>query len=208
MKKKNIIIIGPQSFSKKIFARLVSPDDIFICADGGYDQLIKMKIKPEVIIGDFDSIKKEPLGIKKLKYPIDKNFSDLELAIKYAVNTYECKTEIILAGIVSESRIDHTFANLFLLLQYKLNFIIISKNSRVYLFNKPGKYTLTSKKGAKVSIIEIDKGFIATQELQYNLPVKFHSKTHGLSNVALKNYINLTIKKGRWLIILFDRYEK
>jgi thiamine pyrophosphokinase len=208
VKKKNIIIIGPKDFSKKIFNRLVSPTDIFICADGGYDQLIKMKIKPDVIIGDFDSIKKEPRGIKKLKYPIDKNFSDLELAIKYAVNTYECKNEIILAGIVSESRLDHTFASLFLLMQYKLNFIIISKNSRIYLFNKPGKHTLTSKKGAKISIIEIEKGFIATQELQYNLPVKFKSKTHGLSNMALKDYINLTIKKGKWLVIMFEKYEK
>jgi len=117
-----------------------------ICCDGGIRHLGKLKIQPNVIIGDMDS--SDPLqveiyaahGVKILKYPPNKDATDTQLALEYALGLKLGAIEIwgALGG-----RIDHTLANLFLL-------------------------TLGKNKGMKISLIdEYAETFIVEKETSF-----------------------------------------
>lgn len=101
------------------FARqVIRKSDIVICADGGASHLKNIGVLPDVLIGDFDSIDDNELenmirlGVQVIKYPKDKDYTDTELCVDYALKNNFSKI-IILGGI--GTRFDHTLANVYLL---------------------------------------------------------------------------------------------
>ena len=81
--------LGDQSFFREKIAKM--ENCLIICCDGGARHLWKTGIKPDVIIGDMDSIEPDHLasyskqGVKIIKYPVNKDFTDTELALDYAL---------------------------------------------------------------------------------------------------------------------------
>ena len=101
-------VIGASCSDEKISFSSGSSDCI-IAADGGYDLLRNLNIQPDVLIGDFDSVK-SPLNHKCIvKHPVEKDDTDSFLAYKLG---YEkgYRTFIIYGGM--GGRIDHTIANM------------------------------------------------------------------------------------------------
>lgn len=86
-----------------------SKNDIVIAADGGYDILMKMSIKADVLLGDFDSIKNIPKHKSVIKHPVEKDDTDTFLAYRYAYEQGYRKF-VIFGGI--GGRIDHTIGNI------------------------------------------------------------------------------------------------
>lgn len=119
----------------KLYKRIkFKPDDLIICADGGYDSLFYTNIVPNVVIGDFDSLKSSiPKDIKNIRYPVNKDKTDLEICIDYAVsNGCDC---IFLLGVLG-GRFDHTVGALNSLLyayEKKCEPMILSADTRVYI---------------------------------------------------------------------------
>ena len=99
---------------KNINDASVVQGDIFIAADSGIKTAEKLNIKPDVLIGDFDSydIGDNITAVKIIKYPSIKDDTDSMLAVKYALEL-NYKNIIIIGGL--DGRIDHTLANLSLL---------------------------------------------------------------------------------------------
>ena len=70
---------------------LIQKDDYIICADGGTRHALALDLRPDLIIGDMDSVEKGQLqSLKQAEvsielFPHDKNETDLELAIQRAV---------------------------------------------------------------------------------------------------------------------------
>ena len=84
-------------------------DDFIIAADGGYNHLKRLRITPNLIIGDADSISSIPEGIEFLKYSPFKDETDSFLAARKAVELgYD---EIWFFGCCG-GRFDHTIANI------------------------------------------------------------------------------------------------
>jgi len=95
--------------------------DIFIAADSGIETAVKLNIKVDILMGDFDSIKFKKYkteDIKIIKYPAIKDDTDSMLAVKYALEL-GYKNITIIGGL--DGRIDHTLANLYLLKYIKNN---------------------------------------------------------------------------------------
>ena len=86
--------------------------DLVIAADGGYDTLLKLGIKPDLILGDMDSVGTEAEDIERLVYPVRKDETDSFLAYREGVR--RGYAEFILYGCTG-GREDHTFANCALL---------------------------------------------------------------------------------------------
>lgn len=105
-----IICGGPESCSK-----VKIPDNAYvICADSGYDKALSAGIKPDLLIGDFDSVKSRlPDDIDVVKSPSHKDDTDTLLAVRTALE--KGFDEIILAGACG-GRTDHTLANIATLL--------------------------------------------------------------------------------------------
>ena len=108
MKKKICYLVGASELSEK-------PNDGFIiAADGGLDRLIKIGVKPDLLIGDMDSVRGEiPSDIPCKRFKKEKDETDMYLAYLEGVKL-GYKSFVILGG--SGGRIDHTLANHALLL--------------------------------------------------------------------------------------------
>lgn len=90
---------------------------LIICADNGYSHVKKLGLTPDVWIGDHDSSQEEcPEGITCFLYPEDKDFTDTNLCIDYALE-HGCKELVLIGGL--GGRIDHEFSH-FCLMKYAL----------------------------------------------------------------------------------------
>ncbi len=70
------------------------PGDLIIAADGGVRNSLLYGIQPDIVIGDLDSISEEEKELLSgasthfITYPRDKDQTDLELALDYAVQNW------------------------------------------------------------------------------------------------------------------------
>ena len=103
----------------------IVPDeaDLVIGADRGYLVLLKNGINPSVVIGDFDSYDGEIICEDIIKFPVKKDYTDSELAVKYAIDKGYSK--IVIYGAIGGA-LDHTIANISLLASYSKQCIDIA----------------------------------------------------------------------------------
>lgn len=80
-----------------------------VAADAGIKKLEKAGIKPDLIIGDFDSLGESPTGENVMTFPVEKDDTDTMLALKEAIKR-GFDTVYISGGLGGE--LDHTVANL------------------------------------------------------------------------------------------------
>ncbi len=83
------------------------PGDLVIAADAGYLQLDG--IKPDYVVGDFDSLGYEPQGERILRHPAEKDDTDTLLAVKLGLSL-GYSAFVLLGGV--GGRLDHTLANI------------------------------------------------------------------------------------------------
>lgn len=93
------------------------------CVDKGIDSCWRQEIRPQRMIGDGDSALKDSwqwgasLGIPVEKHPVEKDLTDLQLALQRAGEVHE-NLQVLLTGVWG-GRFDHAFANLYSLLGSK-----------------------------------------------------------------------------------------
>lgn len=105
-------LVGAVDFNAEHF--LGEQFDYVIAVDRGYASLEAIGIKPDVSMGDFDSLGFVPKG-RSVRFPAEKDKSDMELAFERALTRKA--DEIYVYGALSH-RLDHTLANLQLFAQY------------------------------------------------------------------------------------------
>lgn len=93
----------------KTLPYIPNKEDYVIAADKGLDNLKKIGIKPDVIIGDFDSLGFVPSGENIKRLPVEKDDTDVGFAVNYAFELgYK---EFVIYGAIG-GLLDHTVANL------------------------------------------------------------------------------------------------
>jgi thiamine pyrophosphokinase len=92
--------------------------DLVICADGGLDAAVAADRHVDVVVGDLDSVSTRALadataaGVRVERHRIDKDESDLELALLAAVDR---SADTIAVHLGVGGRLDHQLANLLVL---------------------------------------------------------------------------------------------
>lgn len=88
---------------------LPEAQDLVIAADGGYQRLMDAGIHPDLVIGDFDSLGRVPVGDAVITLPTEKDVTDTWAAIRIgAEKGYRC---FFLYGCTG-GRFEHTLANI------------------------------------------------------------------------------------------------
>lgn len=137
-----IIVTGGNKPSKELLLNYIKEDDLIIGVDKGCNALYEYNIKPNLILGDFDSIDKNNLmelkkaGSKVLTFEPEKDYTDTDLGY---INAKELGADEILFFGATGTRLDHTLGNVGILLKALKEGIkseIIDDNNRVYLINK------------------------------------------------------------------------
>ena len=205
MKKCLIIGNGKAPEKKTILYLMKKGYDTIICADGGLRHAHKLKIIPNYIIGDFDSVDKNLLesytGKSKVIQVKRQDDTDIEKCLKYSVK--QKFTEAVLLSVTGD-RLDHSFCNLGIALKFhdKINVRIISETSMLSVYER--QVSFDTKKGEYISLYAFDKKTkITSQGLKYplmetQLPFGVREST---SNVAVSGLVNLTIKNGKIFVI-------
>jgi len=194
---------------------LLQPGDYLIAADGGASHLMEMGILPEVVIGDLDSVDEDILfelttaEVNIEQYSEDKDETDIELALQYAVELGA--SAILIVGALG-GRLDQTIANLSILtdpLLPKIDIRLDDGVEEVFFCrasaDKGGQVEVQGRSGDIVSLIPWHGSVegVATEGLQWPLygETLYPEKSRGVSNVMLVESASVKIDKGLLLIV-------
>lgn len=191
-------------------------DEPIICADSGIQLAMNLSYAPEklFLIGDLDSVsKKEIAWCRKnnyaiQKYPIDKDYTDGELAFQKACTNYDKSVEKIILGGIS-SLLDHTLGNILSAVPFfeqGHNFYFLTENQRIYFVQ--GKKNIHTLKGCTISIIPLkETRILHTKGLQWEIKNESFQpfQSRSLRNKALQKDVELQLKEG--LLLLIESWE-
>ena len=205
MKNVNRAILFANGEIAKDTALEINPSDYLIAVDGGLRHLDQLNLTPNLLIGDLDSVhsvalqKAEAAGVEILRFPVEKDESDLELAALEALR--RGFSELLITG-TSGGRIDHILACLAILALPDLQKVkakIADGKSTVYYIKEC--FELETEIGDLISLQAWGEGVdgLSTTGLKWELN---NARLHpwgalGLSNLALQNRVTVSLKSGQ-----------
>ncbi|MBI1794304.1 MAG: thiamine diphosphokinase [Chloroflexi bacterium] len=188
---------------------LVQPDDYILCADGGTRHALALGLTPHLVIGDMDSVTKNELSqIEKNNipvelYPRDKNETDLELALRHALD--QNPSSIVIVGALG-GRLDQTLGNLSLLsnLQFSTLDCRLDDGLEEVFFCR-ARSQVRGRSGDLVSLIPWREKVagVQTKNLKWSLrnETLYPEKTRGISNEMTGDAAEIEIESGLLLVI-------
>lgn len=210
--KRAVIFLHGFKPSVQTVRATVRPDDCIICADGGTQYALDLGVRPTIAIGDFDSLSKDTYsalaqkGIAVHQFSTNKDETDSELAIQYAVN--HGIHNLIIFGLLG-NRIDHLFSNITYLttLSPDVSICLVDDVSTSYIVHHI--ITLSGKPGDYISLVPIKENVtgVTTNNLKWklkNATLTFGSP-RGISNELIKKPATITIKSGTLLVVYTPR---
>lgn len=188
------------------FTELIQPigrDDLVIAADGGLQHTNKLDIRPDIILGDFDSLGYTPEGANV--YPVEKDDTDAMLAVRRGLSLgYR---EFLLYGSLDGPRLDHTVAN-FQTLQFLADHGargVLAGNTTLVTVIKNGSLSFPETAQGTVSVFchGADARGVTLEGLYY--PLEKGTLTAGFplgaSNHFTGNPARITVEEGSLLVI-------
>jgi thiamine pyrophosphokinase len=187
---------------------LLRDDDFIIAADGGARHALALGRVPNVIVGDMDSATFDlrPLtekGSQVIQFSLDKNETDLELAIQHAL-TLNPEQVIILAAL--GGRLDQTLGNIALIGNVQRLILNVRLDDGIEeVFFCRDKCQINGKAGDLVSLIpwQGEVTGVVTTDLKWPLrdEILYPYKTRGISNEMLGDTAAVQIKSGSLLVV-------
>lgn len=180
-----------------------------IAVDGGLNHCLKYGLKPELVIGDFDSATPAALAhfhdVPKVEFARDKDNTDLEIALDH-IDKYKAEKIIVFGGL--GGRVDHTLSNINLLSLYPGKLFLESAQETLFVINRSA--TLACHAGQTLSLIPLNgpvRG-ITTRGLKWELNKGALDKHFlGISNVALGATAYIEATHGDLLCCLLKAFQ-
>ena len=184
-------------------------EDICIAADSGYKNAQKLGAKIDILVGDFDSIDTKELdklsaNVEILTVPVEKDFTDTQLAVKTALQR-GAKSIVIIGGL--DGRLDHTMSNLGIiekLYDEQIRAIITDGNNRIRYIRSSSeliarshfKYFSIIARDEKVKGVSVEGGKYPLKNATLS-----SKNQYVVSNEIAKNCALISVKKGGIYII-------
>lgn len=199
------VIIGaaPVNNYKKIRSFL-RPDDFVIVCDGGLNHIKKLRVKPNLIVGDFDSHKNPNLPIETIALPREKDDTDSVFALKTAIS--RGFKDFLFIGMIG-ARLDHGLGNLYMLIKCHeegLKALMLDDYSEMQIVGKQEAYiTDAYPYFSLLNITGLARG-ITIRDAKYpleNAQIK-QDYQYGISNEVLPNKkAAVSVSEGQLLLI-------
>jgi thiamine pyrophosphokinase len=185
-KEKIILVLNGETPKKNELIPFLKKYDRILCADGAANKIISINVKPDIILGDFDSFNfkifdNKSIEIIKLK---DQNYNDFQKILNWLkiknINTID------IIGFDGK-RIDHTIGNFSIILNELSNFnlTIFTDSGIFYTIKKQNEFENIHNRYISIfSPIKVNK--ITSSGLKYDLKNKtlkdIHSGTLNFAN--------------------------
>lgn len=204
-----VVVCGGGIENYKYLQKYFKGVRLIIAADSGARHCKNFHVTPDLLVGDFDSVREADYahyaaaGVEIVQFPAEKDYTDSELAVDIAVKK-GC-SKVILLGAYG-TRLDHSLAAIFLLkvlLDKGIEGILADEHNEVKLINS--HITLQREDGVNVSLIPLegDVTGITTSGLYYPLEdatLKVGA-SRGVSNKFAQDVAQVTVKEGYLLVI-------
>lgn len=186
--------------------------DCMIAADSGMDFLHRNGLVPDVIAGDFDSVKSDSLsyfmglnGVQVMKLNPMKDDTDTEFVIREAIR--RGGTEITILGATG-TRLDHVLTNVHLLgigLEEGVSIQLVDKHNRIRMTDTCLEIKREEQFGDFVSVLPVkgDAKGVTLEGMKYPLKdaeVDCFSSL-GVSNEVIEEKARISVKQGVLLVI-------
>lgn len=208
LSEDEILFIGGGRFpNENYFLKLAENRKIF-CIDRGIEFCYKLKIFPEILIGDFDSANKISVNwaiennIKIFRHPIEKDFTDTQLAL----NLLNKNSVAILTGGFG-GRLDHLFSTIFSCANSK-NKIFLADDDEIIFYLRDSESVEIDfyKKPRALSLLPITKicEGVTTENLHWELNDAkiFQDILNTVSNRIESDKIKISVRIGTLAIYL------
>ncbi len=196
-------IVGASGAKKVQFSRTEA--DLVIAADGGYVTLLGNNIKPDIIIGDFDSspVPKDLNNVEMIKLKPEKDFTDTAEAVM--IGKARGYKRFVIYGGLGGKRLSHTIANISLVAG------LVKQGTDVYLAGddmnvrvlRNGETTL--EKGCRyLSVFAFEKPTrVSLSGVKYPLDgyTLIPDEPLGVSNEIVSEHAVITVHEGTLVII-------
>ena len=206
-----VIVAGGRSAGDDEWRRWVREGDWIVGADGGAARALAWGLRPDLVIGDMDSLSAEARaeleaqGCRCVEHPRAKDETDLELALVHAAE--QGAEEIVVLGALG-GRLDHALANVLLLTLPQLAGLpvrIASGDEEALLARGGESVSITGQPGDLVSLLPLggDVQGVTTQGLAWAL----HGDTlrfgfsRGVSNEMIGSAARVEVKRGLLLVV-------
>ena len=185
--------------------REASPPDFLVAADSGADAALALGLRVDVIVGDFDSVSSQALAAagRQRRHPVDKDATDLELALKEARDLGAERITLI-GG--DGGRLDHFLGNLVVLGSEDLAGVAVDALvGKARLWVVRSRQEITGRSGQVVSLLPLGgpaRG-VHTSGLRWALSGETLAagSTRGVSNEMTGSRATVSLEGGVLLAI-------
>ena len=203
-----LVLVGGGSVDSELLLELYASGGRLVGVDGGADVIVEAGLKPEVIIGDFDSLR-DPLGwlgkTRLIQIP-EQETTDFEKAL------YSTRAPVTVAIGMTGRRFDHTLAALDAVSRYasKRKIVLVDEDDLALALADPFSFEVDP--GERVSVHPLAPiTFWSSAGLEYPLDaVKLAPGIRtGTSNRALDGPFSIVPEEGMhapYLIIMDRRH--
>lgn len=198
--------------SAPLVHELAAGADLVVATDGAADKALAIGVRPDIAIGDLDSISAEArhdLGPARLVEDDDRDRTDLEKAVAWVL-AQGCEA-IDVVGF-GGGRADHALANLSVLVLFRGRAALRLLDDRFEVSLVDGEVRFDAEAGTVVSLIAIGtcEG-VTTENLRWNLqdavlgfsPLGVHNEVVASPAVVRVRRGDLLLFRGRWV----ERHE-
>lgn len=209
---RKALIVGASNFSIKYIKKIIKDYDFVIACDKGAEAFYKEDIKFDLCIGDFDSCDPKIYEYFKnenlITFPIEKDFSDLELAINEVRNQDFKRVDF--TGVLG-GRLSHELTNINVLLKLKEDGyrVGIREATTRCEFLKSGE-VLKIPKGLEVSIIPMynNASILTLKGFKWDLNKKLIERGSSLTLSNLTTADALLKVDGKTALVVIEPLEK
>jgi len=201
------LIIANGPFLAKDALLKASNGKTILALDGAVDKLVAMGITPNIVLGDFDSIRDKKVyandHLIKVVFKPDQNANDLQKAIAYAREHGANEIDILCA---TGGRMDHTLRNIRALRDLSPEYFSITMRlhteSETLEYVRDKKIILRGKKDDYCGIFAFPHGSFTSSGLKYNgknFPLEF-GVSEGSSNQFAEEIVEIVVT-GEALVV-------
>lgn len=211
-----VVLDGDPLGSDAWLADIAKRADVVIAADGGATRLGKAGRRPDLVVGDLDSLAAdakrdlERAGVAFEVHPDEKEETDAELALDAAVK--RGADEIVVVGAFGGTRLDHLLGNVLLLAHEDfaaIDVALVTERATFRSLLGPGILELEGAPGDWVTLeplSDVARG-VSTDGLRYPLrhDELIRGSTRGVSNELTERRGSVEVGDGLLLVAVTTR---
>ncbi len=204
MQKSALLILNGDPPSKTALRALAAQVDLVVAADGGANSARRFKIRPDLIVGDLDSItpatRRHFRSVETIFDPSQET-TDFEKAL--AVLRTRKFRDIVVVGAAG-GRLDFTLGNFVSIFKFTASLNLTFRGDDWFAVPVSRRLRLFLPEGTTVSLLPFGScSGISLTGFRYPLRnASMRGGATGLSNVAVKRPCEIRVRSGNLLVVV------